>query len=102
MASASWINTSGCAYPPARIVDTTPDYYSKFQDAYDAAGNLDTVQTHDTVFDEDLNITHSKLVKLESGFSCDYESVTGTTTINGNMTVSAGTLVIQNGTLEVL
>jgi hypothetical protein len=102
MASAIWINTSGCAYPPARIDGTTPVYYSKLQDAYNAAGDLDTIQSHDVVFGEDLNINHSKLVKIEGGYTCDYASFTGKTTINGNMTISDGTLVIQNGTLEVL
>jgi hypothetical protein len=102
MASAIWINTSGCAYPPARIDGTTPVYYSKLQDAYNASGDLDTIQSHDVVFGEDLNITHSKLVKIEGGYTCDYASVTGKTTINGNMLISEGTLVIQNGTIEVL
>jgi hypothetical protein len=102
MASAVWINTSGCEYPPARIDGMTPVYYSKLQDAYDASGDLDIIQSHDVVFGEDLNINHSKLVKIEGGYTCDYASVTGKTTINGNMIISEGTLVIQNGTLEVL
>ena len=102
MASAIWTNTSGCAYPPARINGTTPVYYSKLQDAYDASVDLDTIQSHDVVFNGDLYIDLSKSVKLDAGYTCDYSSITGNTTIYGDMIVSKGTLLIQNGTLEVL
>ncbi len=102
MASAIWTNPSGCAYSPARIDGASPVYYTKFQDAYDASVDLDTVQSHDTVFGENINIDHAKLVRIEGGYGCDYGAVTGKTTINGNMIISAGTLVIQDGTLEIL
>ncbi len=102
MASAVWINTSGCTYLPVKIDRTEPVYYSRLQDAYSAAVNLDTIQSHDGVFEEDLNISLGKQVYLEAGYSCEYALITGTTTMNGNLIISDGTLVIQDGTLEVL
>ena len=102
MASTIWFNTSGCAYPDVRIDGTSPAYYSYLQDAYNAAGSVATIESHDVIFNEDLNCNLDKTITFMGGYTCDYSSIAGPTTINGNMTISNGTLIIQDGTLAVM
>lgn len=102
MASTTWMNTSGCAYPDVRIAGTSHAYYSSLQTAYDEAGN-DTIQSHDAVFGGDLYIDDEKTIIFEGGYNCDYSSNTGgTTSVNGDMIVSNGTITIFSGTLEII
>jgi len=102
MASTTWANTSGCAYPDVRIDGTSPVYYSYLQDAYNNAGSVATIESHDVIFNEDLNCNLGKTITFIGGYTCDYSSITGPTTINGNLIISDGTLIIQDGTLAVM
>ncbi len=102
MASVVWVNTSGCAYPPVRVAGITPVYYSTLQSAYDYAGNGDTIQSHDIVFNGDMYIDLDKTIILESGYSCDYSTNTGVSSIYGNMIVSSGTITVLSGTLNII
>lgn len=102
MASAGWVNTSACAYPPVRIAGTTPVYYSALQSAYDSASGGDTIQSHDIVFNGDLFIDLDKTIVLENGYNCDYATGTGVTSIIGNMIVSAGKITILSGILNIM
>jgi len=102
MASATWVNTSGCAYPDVRIAGTSPDYYSYLQDAYNAAGTTATIESHDIMFNEGMNCNLDKTITFIGGYTCDYSSIAGQTTINGNMIISNGTFIIQDGTLAVM
>ena len=81
---------------PVRIAGTTPAYYSSLQAAYDAAVDWDTIQTQALSFTEDLNINIDKSVTLEGGYDCNYLTVIGNTTLNGNMTISDGTITTGN------
>ncbi|HBH61856.1 MAG TPA: hypothetical protein DDX85_08990 [Nitrospiraceae bacterium] len=83
-----------------RIAGTTPVYYSSLQAAYDNAEGGETIQSHDAVFTEDIAFDLDKSVFFEGGYDCDYTSVTGKTTVYGNMSVSNGMVTIQNGMLE--
>ena len=83
-----------------RIAGTTPVYYSSLQAAYDNADGGETIQSHDAVFTEDIAFDLDKSVFFEGGYDCDYTSVTGKTTVYGNMSVSNGMVTIQNGMLE--
>lgn len=93
----------GIPVVPVRIV-YAPGYYSLIQTAYDAAAEDDIIQSQGIVFNEDLFIDDisNKTVFLECGYNSDFSSITGTTTVNGNMTVSNGTLIIANGVLELI
>lgn len=102
MESATWVNTSGCSYPPARIAGSAPVYYPTLQSAYDGASNFDIIQSHNVLFVGDMNFDINKAVIIQGGYNCDYSAITGVTSINGNMTVSNGTVTIQSGTLQVL
>lgn len=87
-----------CANLPAKIVGG--GYYSTLQEAYDAAQEGDIIQSHAAQFTENLYINRNISVTLEGGYQCDFSSVTGETIINGNLTVSDGTVIIENISLE--
>lgn len=104
MASATWTNTSACAYPPVRIDGTTPAYYATLDGAFSAVADTGgTMQIQDMIFTENLFIDlNGNTVILQCGYNCEYTANTGITTVEGNVTISDGTLIIQDGTLEVL
>ncbi len=84
----------------ARVMETAA-YSTSIQSAYDNAGAGETVQGRSTVIAEDLMIDANKSVAIAGGYNCDYSAITGSTTVNGDMTVTDGVITIQNGTLEV-
>jgi YD repeat-containing protein len=78
---------------PVRIAGA---YYSILQDAYNAASNGDIIQTQTTSIDENIDTNLNKSVTLQGGYNCDYSTQTGETILNGNMTISNGTVTIEN------
>ena len=99
IADVRFAKTTECPLS-VRIAGTTPVYYSSLQAAYDNADGGETIQSHDAVFTEDIAFDLDKSVFFEGGYDCDYTSVTGKTTVYGNMSVSNGMVTIQNGMLE--
>ena len=97
MASATWTNTSGCAYPAVQVVGISTDYYSTLQEGYDNAADGDLIRSHDASFDEiQVNIDDDKTVTLSGGYDCLYSTITGNTTLNGDLIISAGTIIVEN------
>ncbi|HDZ02228.1 MAG TPA: choice-of-anchor D domain-containing protein, partial [Nitrospirae bacterium] len=94
-----YITVTACP-DPVRIEGATPVYYSTLQAAYNAAIDGDIIQSQAVIFTEDLNINRSISVTFEGGYDCDYTAVSGNTTINGTMTISAGTVTIGNFVLD--
>ena len=90
---------AGCANQPVRNLDTSAEY-ATLQEAYDAAGDGHTIQSHEAVFTENLDIDWSISVTFEGGYDCDYAVVTGKTKIEGSMTTTFGTVTIGNFILE--
>jgi probable HAF family extracellular repeat protein len=88
---------------PVRIAGSMPVYYSTLQKAYDDASYGDIIQSRGIGFNGDFLIDDisDKTVLLEFGYNSNFSSITGKTSINGNMTVSNGTLIIENGLLEI-
>ncbi|MBI5663870.1 MAG: hypothetical protein HZC49_02085 [Nitrospirae bacterium] len=80
--------------PAARISGV--GYYLTLQDAYNAAGNGDTVQGQGVTFTGDFNADLNKTVTIEGGYNCGYSAVTGVTAINGTMTISNGSILIYD------
>jgi hypothetical protein len=79
------------------------NYYTTLQTAYDDALEGDIIQSQGIAFNIALFIDDitNKTVSLEGGYNNDFSSITGKSTIDGHMAVSNGTLIIDNGVLEL-
>jgi hypothetical protein len=82
-------------------IEGTSSEYDVLQDAYDNTADMGTFQSQATVFVEDLFIDIDKTVYLKAGYDCSYSDNILISTINGDMTITAGTLTIESGTLEL-
>jgi hypothetical protein len=93
--------------PEVRIIDTPTSYYwiYELQTAYNDAQDLETIQGKAATYTGNLAINQNKTVTIEGGYTgtnnCGFTSLTGKTTVNGNVTISNGTVKILSGTLEV-
>jgi PKD repeat protein len=85
---------------PLRIAGQTPAYYSTLQEAYDAAMDGDIIQSQAVSFTENLNIDRNLSIILDGGYDCGYIYKTGKTSLRGNVTISNGTVVLENFILE--
>jgi len=88
-----------CSHAPVRNMTTSIEYLS-LQDAYDAAGDGDTIQGHTAVMNEDLSIDADISVTFEGGYDCNYTGKSGETTLNGNIDISIGTVVMEDFILQ--
>ena len=93
------VYSASCAASPVKIVSTGAGY-SSLQSAYDAAGSGDVILSQDALFTGDLFMDLNKSVAFEGGYECSYTARTGITSLNGNMTVSNGTVTIGGLSLE--
>jgi subtilisin family serine protease len=94
------LTSVACPYKPVRILRVIPAYYATLQAAYDAAGDGETIQSQFTDFTEDLFIDLNKSVIADGGYNCDYSEVIGTTTLNGSVTDTDGTLTMEGFVLQ--
>jgi hypothetical protein len=79
----------------ARIGDTET-YFPTLQAAYDSAPTGSTIKAWGTEFVEDLDCDKEKVVTIEGGYDTGYSNNDGFTMLNGTVTVSAGTLIVEN------
>lgn len=87
--------------PEVRIVSPLAYYsISQLQAAYNNAGNGATIQSKMVTYTGDLTIEQNKTVTITGGYDCGYSTITGKTTVNGNMTISNGILTIGNFILQ--
>ncbi|MFZ0929600.1 MAG: hypothetical protein WAN11_13430 [Syntrophobacteraceae bacterium] len=82
---------------PVKIVRTNL-CYQHLQDAYNAAQNLDAIliQNIDLTESFTANSNSSISVTIEGGYTADFSSNPGTTTITGEVTISSGTVTMGN------
>lgn len=71
-------------------------WYSSIQSAYDAASSTDIILTQASSFHENLNFDRNISITVRGGYNSDFNSVTGFTLINGMMTISSGTVIVEN------
>ncbi len=86
--------------PVRRISGTATLYYSSFHSAYNAASSGDTIQSQAISFYENLDFNRNISITIEGGCSADFASEIGFTTINGTMTISDGTVVVEDLILQ--
>jgi len=70
------------------------------QDAYNASVNGDVIKCHATTLGGGITSNKSQTVTIAGGYSTDWSSVVGKTTITGAITMLAGSLVFQNDILN--
>ena len=77
--------------------------YSSIQAAYNAASSGDVIQAQAITFVENVTINRNISVTLKGGYTCDYSSYSGNTTIikgqvqslSGGGTVTGGNFVLS-------
>ncbi len=84
--------------PPVRVWRAMHMYYDGIQEAYDSLAALggDTIQSMALHLNGDLNIHDNITVNLEGGFNSTYSDNPSATTIEGKVTISDGTAIIEN------
>jgi hypothetical protein len=77
--------------------DTNTTRYDGIQNAYNNASNGSTIKLKDTTLIGDLDLSRSNTtVTLRGGYNCNHSRETGTTIIAGDMSVTDGTIKIEN------
>ena len=88
--------TIGAAIGPiGRLSGGTYTYYSTFLDIFAAVVNGDIIESQAIDFYENLNFNNNTSVTIRGGYSPDFSTQPGYTTIHGTMTISAGTLEVE-------
>lgn len=81
------------------------NYYSFLQHALNAAGSGNTIKLASTALSENLTLSNNVALTIKGGYDSNIGSVTGTTPLNGSLSVQAGSLIIENiamtGTMTV-
>jgi hypothetical protein len=60
------------------------------------------MKSHDTTYIGGFDANQSKSVYFEGGYNCDYTLITGVTSIDGNVSISEGSLIINSGMLIIM
>ncbi|HEY6871376.1 MAG TPA: PKD domain-containing protein [Geobacteraceae bacterium] len=92
----SYITVQAGTTYPVKIASATPTYYSSLQAAYNAAADGSTIQCQAVSLTENVSFNANKSVTIAGGYSADYTSSTGVTTIHGAMTISAGNVTARS------
>lgn len=87
--------------PHVRIKKATPYYYSALQFAFDAAIDMDIIQDQYVVLAENIFLNKNISIYLRTGYDCSYTTNPGVTIINGDVTLTDGLLIIEDGTLQI-
>lgn len=86
-----------CKYLPVRKIGLPDSYYTTLQSAYDvAAVTGDIIQVQVLVFTENPDFNRNVSVTLSGGHSCDYTTNVQKSIIDGTMTISNGTVTLEN------
>ncbi len=89
------------AFDPVRIPGVTDEYFTNFQDAYDLVNDLGVIQSQDGILNESIDINLNKRVTIEGGYNCNYTIIEGETVLQGNLIISAGELIVDDGIFRI-
>jgi len=83
-----------------RIMQEPSVYYSRLQTGYDTTIEGDTVQLRAAELNEIIFLDLDKSVTIKGGYDSSFTTNSGNTIIHGNMTISDGTVSIENVIIE--
>ena len=96
----SYVIVQSCSNMPFRIAGSSPTYYATLQAAYNGAPTGAVIQAREQSFVQSLVANRPVNVSIQGGFTCDFASGTGMTTLKGMITTSSGTVTIKNIILQ--
>lgn len=79
-----------------RLDGVSQSYYSSIQSAFGASGVGSIVKAWGTSFTENLILSQDKILVFKGGYNEGYTSNSSRTTLNGTLTISKGTLRVEN------
>lgn len=83
-----------CINPPFRIQRTPPLSFATLAEAYTAAVAGETIQIFDAILPG--GITLDKGIVLDGGYDCSFTTKTGRTTLEGDVSITSGTVTIKD------
>lgn len=84
------------SYPVKKTPGSSSAYYFTIQSAYDASSGDDLIQTQTGDISENLLFNLDVAVTLSGGYQSDFSTQNGFTNIHGSLTVSSGSVTIEN------
>ncbi|HSW65192.1 MAG TPA: hypothetical protein VLH56_18070 [Dissulfurispiraceae bacterium] len=73
--------------------------YATIQDAFNTVEDGGVIKLHSTIFNEDVVLNRSVGVTLQGGFNSDFTDRSGSSEINGSITIRDGTLTVDGVTV---
>lgn len=77
-----------------------PAYFTTIQEAYNVAADGSTIKTWATTYSESLNCNRPVTVNLQGGYDKDYTAQVDSTVLLGQLTISDGSLIVNNIVLQ--
>ena len=87
-------------HAPVRLYGTVPGNYASLQGAYDAAAPDDLIQAQAAVLNESPLLDRPIAVTIKGGYDNNFAAVTGSTTVQGTLTILFGTVTMDNVTIR--
>ena len=95
MTKSAYITVEPCSALGTVKIGGTNYYYTSIQNACTALTNGESLQLQALDFTENPDLNQNISVSLSGGYSCDYSSNPGFTTIHGTLTISDGKVTIS-------
>lgn len=86
--------------PSVKLTGASSGYYRSIQAAYAAASSGNTIKAAVATIIENLDLNQNKSVTIDGGYNWTFTSNPGSTTIQGNMSVTNGALTIRGINLQ--
>ena len=91
--------SASCSRQPVKLVSTS-NYYSSIATAYDMAQNNEIIEVQGIPFIGNFLFDLDRVVMLMGGFDCDFGTNLLQTTISGSLTITGGTVEVENILIE--
>jgi spore coat protein A len=90
--------------PPVKVIGALTTYHAGLQAGYNTASDTDLIRIKAETLNEIIDFNHPNniSVTMHAGYDCSFSTnASGTSTVNGSITVSSGAVTIQSGKLKV-